>query len=204
MKTNQFYSNYFKTYQKSTFQNKARRSQNYALENEFLINRMPIMTCLAYCIAKRNGDNEDLAKSKAIAVATGYAILKKVGLRYGSTKKIGGTFEDIYFEKIGEPLKAKNIINFCGISMAIENNQVIGLVNVRGKQNNYGIYQFNNQMQKINVIKSNGFNWLCQKINENLDNEQIKDFSNEIFGKHFFNFWKKYRDYWRTKEFWQK
>jgi len=78
---------------------------------------------------------------------------------------------------------------------------VLALAYVRGKQSPFYPEKFDEQKRKIENIRKGGFEYLCRDINQKL-NEIKEDFVNAPFGKGYFNFWKKYRDYWRSVDFW--
>lgn len=183
---------------------KAEKGRSTENTGEFLINRYPIMATLAYCIAKRAGYSEKFSKSLAVAVATNYAILKRVGgfHSHKSYKEKQDRAEWIYFDS-PESLEKYDVINFCGCSLIIDPKQelVLALAYVRGKQSPFYPDKFDREKEKIEAIRPNAFKILCDEINSKLD-KITEDFANAPFGKGYFNFWKKYRDYWRSREFW--
>jgi hypothetical protein len=181
------------------------KSPRMHFRNGFTINRFPIMACLAYCVAKRTGYSENMARSLGIGTATGYAILKNVGIGNYRTSKPERTLDEQLLDKLPrKEFRKVKTLYFCGISFLVKGEEVLGLANVRGKQDSFSPEKFNNQIIRLNSLRKSGFQFLCKEINKTLTNEQTKDFGKEIYGKHFFSFWKKYRDYFRTSEFWGK
>lgn len=178
----------------------------------YVINRYPIMATLAYVIAKKRKFNDDLSKSLGLGVATGYAILKNVGLslktitpfnyRSKAVKKQKPTLEDKLFSREDKDFNDYEYIYHCGIEfIKMKNsNDILGIRRIRGNQQNFTADKFDNKVKnRLNYIKPDGFNFLCNLISKDVDNNLDV---NNLLGHQYFNFWKKYRDVWRDYNIW--
>lgn len=169
-------------------------------QSEYAFNRMPLMCTFAYVVAKKSGYPEKLSKSLAYAVATYYAIMKNVGLRsYGGIPskihlRSEGTLDDELIEK---GIKAE-YLDFCGGSFAIKDNQVLGITTIRGRQNGYEAWRFDNQIARIEAVKKGTFKKICKKWEEIIAGEDLEQIRN---GRLYFKIWKANRDYLRSWEF---
>ena len=167
---------------------------------EYIVNRFPVMCLYAYLVAKKAGYNEKLSKSLAVAVATNYAILKKVGLGfYGKTRKEGKKSADWELIDSKSIKKIKSLV-FVGCSLLVEDDLVLALAYVRGKQSPFYPDKFDRQVDKIKAVPGY-YDRLVKEIKKAIKDENIEDLK---WGRTYFRIWKQNRDYWRSWELLEK
>ena len=180
---------------------------------EYVVNRFPIMATYAYVIAKKKGYNEELSQALGYGVATGYAILKNVGLslktitafnyRSEAVKQKQYTLEDTLLLKQNVDFDTLEYIELAGIEFIKRknSNELLGIRRIRGKQYGFKASDFERKViNKLNAIKENGFNFLVNIIEKDLEKEDLEKILK--YQRYFFDFWKKKRDEWRSVEVW--
>ena len=80
-------------------------------------------------------------------------------------------------------------------------NYLLGIRRIRGKQYPFTPEDFNRKViARLNNIKEDGFKFLCDLINKDLENTDIPETPKPY---KFYEFWKNHRDYWRSKKTWR-
>lgn len=186
---------------------------NQTLETKYVINRFPIMATYGYVIAKMKGYNEELSQALGYGVATGYAILKNVGLslktitpfnyRSEATKKQKPTLEDQIFVKEDEDFNDYEYIELGGIEFIKHKreNKLRGIRRIRGKQQPFTAEDFKRKViDKLNNVKPNGFEFLVEIIKRDVEKKGFD--LNNLRQWEYYNFWKEKRDVWRSSGIW--
>jgi len=167
---------------------------------EYVINRYPLLACIGYIIAKEKYP-EKTAKSLGIALANQYACWKNTRGYFTKSK-----IEKPNQKRKWQIEKEAEIINFCGESFVMKDEIILGAyyrkVWKKAEPREFDI----KVIERFNQIKKNGFEFICQKIKEELNkldptirNGFIDSPSNRLF----FPFWKKVRDKLRSRQLWQ-
>jgi len=173
---------------------------NYKNE-DYIINRFPIMVAVGYVIAKRAGYEEDMAKSLGLALATKYAVWKNHGGGFYSPAR--QKEKNRYWDYEDRVMKEKNLdsILFCGESFLTDGNIVKGLQGVRNGLKDFDPYKFERYKNVIEQIKPGSWTKLINAVKKELKQWEDYDFSKAVFSKSFMRFWKEIRDKFREKSF---
>jgi len=167
---------------------------------DFVINRYPLLAAIGYVIAKQKYP-EKTAKSLGIALANQYAAWKNTHGWASKGKEKPSRAEKERLEFKDEDV---DILNFCGETFVIKNGIVIGAY-YRKVWTKAEPSQFDFKVvSAFNRIKKGGFQFICREIKKALKKEgkNAEGFLEAPFGKHFFQFWKRNRDYLRQRSFW--